>query len=212
MPATIEKIDFKKTMKPFWNPPREWFVLVEVPLLNFLMIDGKGDPNTAPAYAAAVQWLYSVSYALKFASKDQGKDYGVAPLEGLWWAEDWADFTAGRKDRWLWTAMIMQPDWITPAMLDAAVAKAQEKLGKVPASLRLKRFEEGLCAQTMFIGPYADEGPTIARLHGEFLPANGLIETGKHHEIYLSDPRRTAPEKLRTVIRQPVRRAGGASR
>jgi hypothetical protein len=203
-----EKVDFKKTMKPYWSPPVGKFVIVEVPPLNFLMVDGEGDPNTAPSYATAVQWLYTLSYGLKFASKATGRDYGVAPLEGLWWADDPAEFTSGNKDKWHWTAMIMQPDWVSAAMVGAALPKAKEKLGAPPATLRLERFAEGLSVQTMFVGPYAEEGPTIARLHGEFLPANGLVETGKHHEIYIGDPRRTAPEKLKTIIRQPVRKAG----
>ncbi|MDR3476063.1 MAG: GyrI-like domain-containing protein [Devosia sp.] len=196
-------------MKSFWQPPVGKFEVVEVPRLVFAMIDGRGDPNAAPAYAAAIQWLYAVSYGLKFASKAAGRDYGVAPLEGLWWAEDMNDFTAGNKDAWLWTAMIMQPDWTTPEMFEAAAAKAGGKLGARPPKLRLAPFAEGLSVQTMHLGPYSAEGPTIARLHQEFLPQNGLTENGHHHEIYLGDPRRTAPEKLKTVIRQPVRRSAG---
>jgi hypothetical protein len=202
----MEKVDFKKLMKPYWQPPVGKFVIIEVPRLNFLKVDGKGDPNSAAAYKSAVQWLYSVSYGLKFGSKAAGRDYGVAPLEGLWWAEDMTSFASGDKSNWLWTAMIMQPDWIDAAAYEAAVAKARGKLGEQPTSLRLEPFEEGLSVQTMHIGPYAAEGPTIARLHQEFLPANGLVESGHHHEIYISDPGRTAPEKLKTVIRQPVRR------
>lgn len=202
----MEKVDFKKLMKPLWNPPVGRFVVVEVPRLNFLMVDGRGDPNTAEEYRTAVQWLYSMSYGLKFASKAAGKDYGVSPLEGLWWAEDMASFTAGDKSKWLWTAMIMQPDWIDVAASESAAAKARAKLGEPPPSLRLESFEEGLCVQTMHIGPYSAEGPTIAELHSGFLPANGLVENGYHHEIYIGDPGRTAPERLRTIIRQPVRR------
>lgn len=203
----MDKLDFKKVMKPYWQPPVGEFVIVQVPRLNFVMVDGKGDPNTAAEYKTAVQWLYTMSYTLKFMSKAAGRDYGVAPLEGLWWAEDMSAFTAGDKSNWLWTAMIMQPDWIDAGMMAAALEKAKGKLGPPPASLRLAPFEEGLSVQTMHIGPYSAEAPTIARLHREFLPANGLVETGQHHEIYISDPGRTAPEKLRTVIRQPVRPA-----
>ncbi len=202
-----EKVDLKKQMKAFWQPPTDAFTIVDVPVLTFVMIDGKGDPNTAAAYSQAVQWLYSMSYALKFMSKSAGKDYSVAPLEGLWWSEDVSDFTSGNKDKWSWTAMIMQPEWITAKMFAAARDKTQEKLGAPPASLRFEPFEEGLSVQIMHVGPYADEGPTIARLHQEFLPANQLIENGHHHEIYIGDPRRSAAEKLKTVIRQPVKRA-----
>jgi hypothetical protein len=153
-----------------------------------------------------VQWLFSISYALKFASKAAGRDYGVAPLEGLWWAEDMASFTQDDKSNWLWTAMILQPDWIDAVAYAAALDRTKGKLGEPPASLRLEPLEEGLSVQTMHVGPYSAEAPTIARLHSEFLPANGLVEAGHHHEIYISDPARTAPEKVKTVIRQPVRR------
>ncbi|MBN9036610.1 MAG: GyrI-like domain-containing protein [Rhizobiales bacterium] len=203
----MEKLDFRKTMKALWQPPVGRFTIVDVPKMQFAMVDGKGDPNVSEDYKAAVQWLYGVSYALKFASKRElGRDYTVAPLEGLWWADDMADFVRGDKSRWQWTMMIMQPDWIARPMFDAAVARAREKLGTPPPGLRLEDYDEGLSVQVMHVGPYSAEGPTLARLHGEFLPANGLKETGRHHEIYIGDPRRTAPEKLKTVLRQPVRR------
>ncbi len=139
------------------------------------------------------------------SKKELGRDYAVMPLEGLWWAEDMSTFLSREKDKWSWTMMILQPDWITRDMVDAAVAKARGKLGEMPASLRLETLEEGLCVQTMHIGSYDDEGPVLARLHGEYLPQNGLAEQGRHHEIYLGDPRKTAPEKLKTILRQPVR-------
>ena len=194
-------------MKALWQPPVGRFTIVDVPKMQFAMVDGKGDPNVSEDYKAAVQWLYGVSYALKFASKRElGRDYTVAPLEGLWWADDMADFVRGDKSRRQWTMMIMQPDWIARPMFDAAVARAREKLGTPPPGLRLEDYDEGLAVQVMHVGPYSAEGPTLARLHGEFLPANGLKESGRHHEIYIGDPRRTAPEKLKTVLRQPVRR------
>ena len=203
----MEKIDFRKTFKALWQPPAGRFVLVEVPRMQFLMIDGEGDPNTAPAYARAVEWLYSVSYPLKFMSKKElGRDYTVPPLEGLWWAKDLSVFIDRDKDAWSWTMMIMQPDWITPAMVSAAVDKAAAKLGAASGSLRLEPFEEGLSVQAMHIGSYDEEGPVIRLLHEEFIPQNGLVENGHHHEIYLSDPRKTEPAKLKTVLRQPVRR------
>ncbi len=201
-----DKVDFKKIMKPYWQPPVGEFVVVEVPRLSFLMVDGRGDPNTAEDYATALKWLYSISYGLKFASKAAGRDYGVAPLEGLWWADDMTSFASGDKSKWSWTAMIMQPDWIDETAVAATLERTKGRLAQPPPSLRLETFEEGLSVQTMHIGPYAAEGPTIARLHQEFLPANGFVENGHHHEIYISDPGRTAPDKLKTVIRQPVRR------
>ncbi len=202
----MEKTDLRKALKQFYEPATRDFSVVDVPGMLFAMIDGEGDPNVSPVYANAVQWLYGVSYTLKFASKANGRDYGVLPLEGLWWADDMNDFVAGNKAKWKWTAMIAQPDWINADMFSAAVDKTKGKLGDPPASLRLERFAEGLSVQIMHVGTYAAEGPTIARLHKEYLPAHGLAENGHHHEIYLSDPRRVAPEKLKTVIRQPVRR------
>ncbi|MHB1103608.1 MAG: GyrI-like domain-containing protein [Devosia sp.] len=202
----MEKIDFKKTLKALYAPAAKDFALVEVPRMQFVKVDGHGNPNAAPAYKAALEWLYGVSYALKFAAKALGKDYGVPPLEGLWWAEDNAAFTAGAKDQWNWTMMIMAPEFVTPAMFEAAVAKTGKKLGEPPASLRLEPFDEGLSVQILHIGSYDDEAPTIRRLHHEFIPQNGLVENGVHHEIYLSDPRKTEPARLKTILRHPVRR------
>ena len=205
----MTKLDLRKTMNTLYAPSAKDFSLVQVPPLHYLMIDGHGDPNTAPAYMSAVEWLYSVSYPVKFMSKkDLGRDYAVMPLEGLWWADDMNAFITRDKSAWSWTMMILQPDWITKVMIDAAIEKASAKLGAPPPSLRLETLDEGLCVQIMHIGPYDAEGPVLARLHGEFLPQNGLTETGHHHEIYLSDPRKSAPEKLKTVLRQPVRRLG----
>ncbi|MGD8625239.1 MAG: GyrI-like domain-containing protein [Anaerolineae bacterium] len=203
----MSKIDFKKTLKELYRPPRDRFVVVDVPAMQFLMADGHGDPNTAPAYQEAVEALYALAYKLKFASKKElGQDYVVPPLEGLWWAEDMALFSTMRdKSAWEWTMMIMQPEWITPAMFDAAVAQVakQKDLPALP-TIRLETYEEGLSVQILHLGSYDDEAPTLQRLHHDFLPENGYREAGKHHEIYLSDPRRVAPEKLKTVLRQPV--------
>jgi len=200
-----EKIDFKKALKPLYAPPVGTFVQVEAPPLSYLMVDGAGDPNTTAAYREAVEWLYSVSYPLKFMSKKElGRDYAVMPLEGLWWAEDMSTFISREKEKWS-PMMIVQPDWITPQMVDVAAAKASAKRGKPPESLRLETLHEGLCVQTMHLGSYDDEGPVLARLHDEYLPKNVLVETGHHHEIYIGDPRKTAPERLKTILRQPVR-------
>jgi len=203
----MSKTDFKKTLGHLYNPPRT-FATVEVPDMQFLMIDGHGDPNTAQEYQDAVEALYAVAYKLKFASKKAlDRDYVVPPLEGLWWAEEMGAFVARDKGAWDWTMMIMQPDWITPQMFEEAIGQVSK--GKdLPAlpRLRLERYHEGLAVQILHVGSYDDEAPTIARLHNEFLPDNGLAEAGKHHEIYLGDPRRTPPEKLKTILRQPVKR------
>jgi hypothetical protein len=202
----VEKLDFRKMMKALWQPPVGRFTIVDVPKMQFAMVDGKGDPNVSEDYKAAVQWLYGVSYALKFASRRElGRDYTVAPLEGLWWADDMADFIARRKDRWRWTMMLMLPDWITAAAVAEAVETFRAKEGDIPDTLRFAAFEEGRSVQTLHVGSYDDEAPTIRRLHAAFLPEQGLIENGMHHEIYLGDPRRTAPDRLRTILRQPVR-------
>jgi hypothetical protein len=204
----MPKTDFKKTLKHLYNPPRK-FTLVEVPEMQFLMLDGHGDPNTTQDYQDAVEALYAVAYKTKFASKRAlDQDYVVPPLEGLWWAGDMSTFVTRDKSAWDWTMMIMQPDWISVNMVAEAVRQVahSKDLPALP-NLRLKPYAEGLAVQIMHVGSYDDEAPTIARLHGEYLPENGLTEAGKHHEIYLSDPRRTAPAKLKTVIRQPVKRA-----
>lgn len=193
-------------MKTLYAQSAREFGLIDVPRMQFVKVDGRGNPNAAADYKAALEWLYGVSYALKFAAKEAGKDYGVPPLEGLWWAKDNSAFTEGAKDEWNWTMMIMAPDFITPRMYEAAVAKTTKKLGAPPVSLRFEPFEEGLAVQILHVGSYDDEAPTIRRLHQEFIPQNGLVENGLHHEIYLSDPRKAEPAKLKTILRQPVRR------
>ncbi|UQA71661.1 GyrI-like domain-containing protein [Stenotrophomonas maltophilia] len=201
----MDKIDFKKRDRALYQPPVGRFVTVDVPPLPYVMVDGHGDPNTAPAYLQAVQWLYSVSYALKFALKAMGQDYVVPPLEALWSAGDPSSFVARRKDEWRWTVMIRTPNGISPEQWEAAIANAAKKLGEVPASLRHEILEEGLCLQTLHVGAYDDEGPILAHLHGELMPALGYTFAGPHHEIYLSDPRRTGAARLKTVLRQSVR-------
>ena len=202
----MEKVDFKKTLKELYLPSNKGFVMVDVPEMQFVMIDGEGSPEKA-AYTDAVQWLFSVIYPVKFISKKRmEKDFVAPPLEGLWWADDINDFIVGNKDKWKWRTMIVLPDWVGLDIYEEAVEKASKKLGKRPESLRVERFHEGKCVQIMHIGPYSAEGPTLQRMHEDYIPANGLTETGYHHEIYLNDPRRTAPEKLKTVLRQPVQK------
>jgi hypothetical protein len=188
------KTDFKKEIAAY-SAKIGRFDVVDVPDLNYLMIDGHGDPNTE-AFTSAVEKLYPVAYRLKFAAKKLGRDHVVMPLEGLWWSGDMAAFTAARdKSRWDWTLMIMVPDWIDEEMVTDAGAGS---------SVRLATLAEGRCVQTLHIGPYDDEAETLARMHDEFIPANGLRMTGRHHEIYLSDARRVPPGRLRTILRQPV--------
>lgn len=204
----LDKYDIKRAHKALYAPSSADFTLVDVPELHYLAIDGHGDPNTAPAYAEAIEALFGVSYTLKFESKNVlGRDYVVGPLEALWRAEDMSTFTSRDKDSWNWTAMIVQPEWITAEMLDAALAKLRAKKSLAAIDeLRLLTLTEGLSVQILHIGSYDDEAPTLDRLHHEYLPANGLDFNGDHHEIYISDARRTEPAKLKTVLRQPVRR------
>lgn len=203
----MSKVDFKKTLKQFYIPPRE-FVIVDVPDMQFVMVDGHGDPNTAQEYKDAIEALYAVAYKMKFISKKVlEKDYTVPPLEGLWWAEDMATYLTREKSLWDWTMMIMTPEWISIDTFEEAVKQVRQ--AKDPASLdkvRLERYQEGLSVQIMHIGSYDDEGPVLAQMHSDFIPDSGLIENGKHHEIYLSDPRRVAAEKMKTVLRQPVKK------
>ena len=199
------KVDLKASLDSY-RATRGRFTIVDVPEYRYLMIDGHGDPNTSASYADALAALYPTAYKLKFASKATGRDYVVPPLEGLWWADDMDAFTASRdKSQWDWTMMILTPAWIDAALVDAAIAKvgvkdAPRRLGDV----RFETLAEGRCVQTLHVGSFDAEAETLARLHDEFIPAHGLRMTGKHHEIYLSDPRRTSPEKLRTILRQPV--------
>lgn len=189
-----------------FNPPNSRFVEVVVPEFSYIMIDGKGDPNTTAAYKTAVEWLFGVSYAMKFAAKNSlSRDYVVPPLEGLWWSDDPETFVRREKDRWSWTMMIMAPDFVTATMFDDGVAKTQVKRSDRPKSLRFEKYEEGRSLQTMHVGSYDDEGPTLKRLHDEIMPEMGVSFSGAHHEIYLSDPRKTVPEKLKTILRQPIK-------
>ena len=203
------KIDFKKTLDGY-QAKRGEFRTVDMPDLQYLMIDGHGDPNTSTTYADALAALYPVAYKVKFASaRGLGRDYVVPPLEGLWWADDMDAFTVSRdKSRWDWTMMLLVPDWIDQAMVDAAVALVGAK--KPPARLgdvRLQALSEGRCVQTLHVGLFDEEAGVLELMHRDFIPGAGLRMVGRHHEIYLSDPRKTAPERLRTILRQPVRDA-----
>ncbi|ANJ26041.1 GyrI-like domain-containing protein [Agromyces aureus] len=210
---TGEKYDVKRAHRELYAPSAKDFVVVEVPPLRYLAIDGHGDPNTSAAYVQAVEALFGVAYAVKFASKrESGRDFAVAPLEGLWWAEDRAAFVARDKGAWSWTMLVNQPDWIDERAVAAGVEAVRAKASTAATDanpaldlLRLEHLHEGESVQILHVGSYDDEAPTLARLHDEWMPQHGLAFNGSHHEIYLSNARRTAPEKLRTVLRQPVR-------
>ena len=195
--------DVKKDLRQLYAPKNTDWALVDVPEQRFLAIDGRGNPNTAESYAKAVQALYAFAYTIKMTAKARGEDFVVGPLEGLWWSEDYTAFTVRAKDEWQWTMLISLPPWI----IEDAVEEARESVRrkkKIDAPVRVETLDEGRCAQALHIGSYDDEGPLLARLHGEYLAAQGLEPTGLHHEVYLGDPRKTEPAKLKTVLRQPV--------
>ncbi|WP_229053912.1 GyrI-like domain-containing protein [Aeromicrobium sp. Leaf350] len=203
------KIDFKRTI-PSYRARRDVPEIVDVPDLQYLMVDGHGDPNTSPEFTAAVEALYPLAYTLKFASRSElGRDHVVMPLEGLWWADDMTSFTSSRdKETWDWTLMIMVPDWIDHDLFATAVDKVATK--SRPERLddvRLETLVEGRCVQALHVGSYDDEAELLARMHDAFIPEHGLRMTGRHHEVYLSDARRVAPGRRRTILRQPVRPA-----
>ena len=201
----MEKIDLRKQLKPYYSPSAKEFSLVELPLLKYLCIDGHGDPAVVREYAEAVQTLYGISYTLKFhIKKTLGIDYTVMHLEGLWWMPDMREFSLERRADWDWTIMILQPDFIPSAQVEEAIAIAAAK-GKAPLAdrVRLESIVEGECVQIMYYGAYVNEAPVIARMH-TWINVHGYTLTGKHHEIYLSDPRRVAPEKNKTILRQPI--------
>ena len=204
----MQKRDYKKELKHLYRPSAKKVVLVDVPAMNFLMIDGQGDPNSSQAFQNAVAALYPLAYTLKFMVKkgEIGVDYGVLPLEGLWWTDDMASFSVEKKEDWQWTLMIMQPEYIDEEMVTTARKEvARKKNPPALSQVRFASFHEGRAAQTLHIGPFSEEGPTVEKVH-RFIEEKGAQRTGKHHEIYLKDPRRTIPEKLKTVLRQPIKK------
>jgi hypothetical protein len=202
----MRKIDYRKALKHLYGPSAKNVVRIEVPPQNYLMVDGAGDPNGSPDFAAAVEALFALAYSIKFMVKKGplAVDYGVMPLEGLWWAHEIARFSIHDKSNWQWTLMIMQPDLVTGELVERAVAEVRWK--KNPAALDRLRFEslsEGACAQILHVGPFSEEGPAVEKVH-RYIESLGRRPAGKHHEIYLSDIRRAAPDKWKTIIRQPM--------
>ena len=201
----MSKIDFKKEWKHLYHPSSKKVNLVDVPAMQFVAIDGVGDPNNSQSFRQATEALYGMAFTIKFSAKEEGQDFTVMPLEALWWMKNGTTLDIQRKSEWLWTVMIMLPDFVTPDIFDQAKEKLKNK--KNPAALSLLRLdkpEEKKAITIMHIGPYNAEGPTLAKMYA-FARENDLTLAGKHHEIYLSDPRRTAPEKLKTVLRHPVK-------
>jgi len=201
----MTKLDLRKQMPALYKPSKKEISVVDVPEMNFLMIDGEGDPKTSQEYSQALPALYALAYAIKFHVRNGRKsvDFGVMPLEGLWWVDDMRTFTVEDKAAWKWTMMIAQPDCVNGGLVEKTRAQVAKK--KNPPALPRVRFglyREGRAAQILYVGPYNAEGPTIARIH-EHIRLAGGDRRGKHHEIYLRDPRKTAPERLQTILRQP---------
>lgn len=203
----MEKIDFKKQFASLYSPKNKDWEFIDVPTMNYLMVDGVGDPNQSTDYQQAVQALFSVSYAIKFMSKRElGKDYVVSSLEGLWYADDMSIFESGNKDKYKWTMMIMQPDWISDEAIKKAIElNSKKKPQPALSKLYVKKYTEGRCLQMLHIGSYDDEAPKLAYLHHNLMPSENLKFNGLHHEIYLSDPRKVDSSKLKTILRQPVK-------
>jgi hypothetical protein len=209
----MQTLDLKKQLKQLYSPSAKQVELVELPAFNFLMVDGaieKGfEPGTSPLFKENTEALYGIAYTLKFMLKKRPidpVDYPVMALEGLWWVED-GQFDIQVKDNWFYTLMILTPDLVTPDLFSEGLTQLRKKRGDLPAfsRLRLEPFTEGLCVQIMHIGPYATESETVAKMDA-FASENGLIMHRKHHEIYLGDPRRSDPAKLKTILRHPVTR------
>lgn len=202
--GTATKVDLKR--RDSYRARQGEFRLLELPPLRYLMLDGAGDPNTAPRFTRAIETLFPVAYALKFASKQHGRDYVVPPLEGLWWASDMEAFTTSRdKAAWQWTLMILTPDWLgEDAVQEAIDAVRRKRELDLLDQVRFATLHEGRCVQTLHVGPFDDEGGVITQMHRWARDA-GMALTGAHHEIYLSDFRRADPARWRTILRQPVR-------
>lgn len=201
----MEKLDLKKQYKSLYSGKAQVIQEIEIPPLNYLMIDGAGDPNNSVEFQEKVSHLYGLAYTVKFmiAKSEKQKDYVVAPLEGLWWCDDMKQFSVDKKDSWFWTLMVLQPDFISNAVFEEGMTRyaQKKKLAELPA-IRLAMLSEGKAVQSLHIGPYSTEGPLIASIH-QYIKAKGCVLHGRHHEIYLNNPRKTAPEKMKTLIRQP---------
>ncbi len=203
----MDKVDFKKELGALYRPSTKEVARVDAPKMGVMMVDGKGDPNSSKTYSAAVEALFALSYSIKFEAKNGALaiDYGVMPLEGLWWTDNMSKFSIDDKANWKWTMMIMQPDVISGAMVEDAITEVKRKKNlSALADVRFEPFTEGACAQIMHVGPFLEEGPTIERLH-RFIAACGRKLAGKHHEIYLSNVRKADAAKWKTILRQPMR-------
>lgn len=206
------KIDFTKEHREFYSASAAKASIVGVPALNYLMVLGSGDPNTSKRYKDAIEALYSLSYTLKFMVKKGPMeiDYKVMPLEGLWWTDGMIEINLEQKDDWKWIAMIMQPNLITGELLSEAKKQVSKKKDlQILSDVGLGEYEEGTSAQILHIGPYSEEQVTLQKLH-DFIHDEGYVPSGKHHEIYLNNPEKTAPKNIKTILRQPIKKQAGS--
>lgn len=217
--AVVKTLDLKKQLRYLYLPSARKVEIVQVPRLQFAMIDGQIEktegPSTSPGFQQAMMAMYGIAYTLKFTLKQRERnpvDYPIMAMEGLWWVTG-GTFDISKKDNWLYTLMILMPEVITPALFADGIAEIRRKRGDNPSlrKLHLRHFEEGLCMQVMHIGPYATEPVTVGRMRA-YAQENGYVDLvgrgGKHHEIYMGDPRRADPAKLKTVLRHPIRKVG----
>ena len=206
MPAK-KKLDYKKEFPEIYKPSLKTPTIIKIPKMTYFMIDGTGDPNTSEEYKDIVQILYNISYTLKMKiikKETPDKDYVVPPLEGLWYMPKMDEWSMEDKEKWQWTMMIRIPDFIEDTQIKKALKILKEtKNPSFFSKLRYEQYDEGTCVQIMYLGPYDEEPPTIKKMH-QFAEKNGYILNGHHHEIYLSDPRRIEPERLKTILRQPI--------
>jgi hypothetical protein len=203
----MEKINLLKLSGKLYSPSPNKVSVVDLPGINSISLDGEGDPNVSENFQNAVETLYSVSYTLKNMIKKSSLeiDYSVMPLEALWWTDTPGEFDIENKNLWKWTVMILQPDYINKSHFDESVIAVRRKKGIDTGNVIFRSFEEGLSAQIMHIGPFSEEGPTVKKVH-DFMKENGYEFNGRHHEIYLNDYRRVAPENMKTIIRQPIKK------
>ena len=199
------KWNAKQALPSLYAPKNRQFELVQVPDLNYLSVDGVGDPDGVD-FQRAIRSIYPVAYGVKFLSKRSlGRDYVVPPLEALWWADDPTVFAAGNRNVWKWTVLILIPAWITREHVDTVLHDLEKKNRKPESTVSVRTIAEGESFQALHVGSFSAEAAVLSDLHSSLMPDLGKTFSGPHHEIYLSDFRKTAPEKLKTILRQPVR-------
>lgn len=204
----MEKRDLKKEHRNMFSPKKGVFSIIEIPQLKYITIEGEGNPNIAESFSKSTEALYTIAYGIKFAMKESGDDFTVMPLEGLWYCDNMSKFSEDNKDEWKWKLMILQSELVEQEIFENARIKGITKkteLKEYLEEVKLEKYTEGLSVQTMYVGAYKDEAPVIREMH-KFIGENGYELAGLHHEIYIGDPRKTEAAKLKTILRQPMRK------